>query len=81
MVQRSALSPERNSFAVDSRGDNDTLDSCYTQDFSYDCYAKHTIKLLKRLSVFYSANYKVIIGLNLIEICSSCRGNCNNNRN
>lgn len=38
----------------------------YTQDISYDCYAKHAVgllKLLKLISVFYSEKYEVIIGL------------------
>lgn len=48
---------------VTLEGGNYTFDPCYTQDFSYDCYANHTIGLLKRLSVFYSTKCEVILCL------------------
>lgn len=45
---------------VTLEADDDTFDPCDKQDFSYDCYAKHTIVLLKLLSVFYSEKYEAM---------------------
>lgn len=59
-VQRAALSPERDNVAKLGAVDNDTFDPSYTQDFSYNCYAEHTLGLLKCLSV---AKCEVILGL------------------
>lgn len=45
-------------------GDSDSLDPCYTHDFSYNFYAKHIIGLLELLVVFYSAKCEVkLLGL------------------
>lgn len=50
-----ALSPERDRCPHEAKlkGDKDTLDSCYTHDFSYDFYAINTIGKLKHLSVLH----------------------------
>lgn len=48
---------------VTLEGDYDTFDPCSKQDFFYDRYAKHTMGLLKRVSVFYSARCEVILSL------------------
>lgn len=71
-VQSAVLSSERDSYSYEAKlsvatleADNDTLHPCqclHTR-FSYDCFAQHTIGLLTRLSVFYSAKCEVMLGL------------------